>query len=178
MHICFLNMPIEYYSPICGGAIATCIMEQAKLLIARGHKVSVLTRTEKGETYAVGEVIPIQVKERMFNEIWTGPNRLFRVAQLFHKPLKKLNDYYGVARKAIYVDTMPAGEIPAYDKDIPEFASVKIAMKGAPPQVETDIQRVLAPTFDLSKTERVRYSDVQIVRYPAFDSLESLVRVI
>lgn len=118
---------------------------------------------------ASSEEYPPQVRERIFSEIWQGPNRLFRVAQLFHKPLKRLNDYYGVARKAIYVDPIPAGEIPAYDKDIQEFASVKIAMKGAPPQVETDIKRVLFPTWDLSITERVRYSDIQIVRYPAFD---------
>lgn len=58
---------------------------------------------------ASSEEYPIQVKERMFREIWQGPNRLFRVAQMFHKPLKKLNDYFGVARKAIFVDTMPAG---------------------------------------------------------------------
>ena len=54
-------------------------------------------------------------------------------------------------------------------KDIQEFASVKIAMKGAPPQVEPNILRVQFPTWDLAITERVRYSDIQIVRYPAFD---------
>ena len=42
-------------------------------------------------------------------------------------------------------------------------------MRAAPPQVEADIKRVQFPTWDLSVTERVRYSDIQIVRYPAFD---------
>ncbi len=64
MHFAFVNMPIEYYSPISGGAIATVILNNARELIARGHKVSVLTVVNADETYAVGEVIPIKVKTR------------------------------------------------------------------------------------------------------------------
>ena len=32
MHVCFLNMPIEYYSPVSGGAVATILMETAREL--------------------------------------------------------------------------------------------------------------------------------------------------
>lgn len=64
MHICYLNMPIEYYSPTTCGAISTIIMEQARRLIAHGHKVSILTIISKGEAYDVGDVIPIRAKTR------------------------------------------------------------------------------------------------------------------
>jgi len=64
MHFCFVNMPIEYYSPISGGAIATVIMQTSRELIARGHRVSVLTPVNGDETYAVGEVFPLETKSR------------------------------------------------------------------------------------------------------------------
>jgi glycosyltransferase involved in cell wall biosynthesis len=64
MNFCFINMPIEYYSPVSGGAISTIIMSTARELLGRGHKVSVLTMVGADETYNVGEVIPIQVKKR------------------------------------------------------------------------------------------------------------------
>ncbi|MEI8194434.1 MAG: glycosyltransferase family 4 protein [Phycisphaerae bacterium] len=64
MHICILNMPQEYYSPVCGGAVSTVIMETARELIARGHQVSVLTITNDDPVYEVGEVVPVAARTR------------------------------------------------------------------------------------------------------------------
>ncbi len=64
MHVCFLNMPIEYYSPVSGGAVATIIMQTAKELLARGHKVTVLTPTNGDPIYPVGEIVPLDAKQR------------------------------------------------------------------------------------------------------------------
>ncbi len=64
MHVCFLNMPIEYYSPVSGGAIATIIKETAKELLARGHKVTVLTPTNGDPIYPIGEVVPLDTRLR------------------------------------------------------------------------------------------------------------------
>ena len=64
MHICFLNMPIEYYSPISGGAVATVIMEYSRELLARGHDVTILTPVDEHESYGVGTVIPIRAANR------------------------------------------------------------------------------------------------------------------
>ena len=64
MHFCFLNLPIEYYSPICGGAISTIIMESTRVLLARGHDVSVLTIVNDKPTYEIGDVIPLKVSCR------------------------------------------------------------------------------------------------------------------
>jgi glycosyltransferase involved in cell wall biosynthesis len=64
MHICFVNMPIEFYSPVSGGAIATVIMQCSRELLARGHQVSVLTRVNDDERYDFGEVTPIEGRDR------------------------------------------------------------------------------------------------------------------
>ena len=63
-HVCLINMPIEYYSPVSGGAISTVIMYTGRELIARAHKVSVLTVVNGDETYDVGELVEVEVKKR------------------------------------------------------------------------------------------------------------------
>jgi len=64
MHIVFVNLIIEYYSPQNGGAISTWMMQQARRLEERGHRVSILTRTGDSPVYDVGEVVPIDIRER------------------------------------------------------------------------------------------------------------------
>ena len=53
-------MPIEFYSPVSGGAIATVIMQTARSLIASGHHVSVLTTLDGNPTYPFGNIVPIE----------------------------------------------------------------------------------------------------------------------
>ena len=64
MHICFVNMPAEYYSPVSGGAISTVIMNNARILIDRGHRVTVLTIVNDDLRYDIGEILPVEAKTR------------------------------------------------------------------------------------------------------------------
>ena len=64
MHICFLNPPGEYYSPQSGGAIATIIMEMARKLLSRGHRVSIVTSVNGDDIYSIGEILPIAIPTR------------------------------------------------------------------------------------------------------------------
>ncbi len=60
MRICFPLPPIERYSPVSGGAIATCVMQVARGLIERGHEVTVLADNHGDEPYRVGRFMPIR----------------------------------------------------------------------------------------------------------------------
>ncbi len=64
MHFCFVNMPIEYYSPVSGGAISTIIMQVSKELINLGHEVTVLTKKNSAETYNICEVVEIHAPDK------------------------------------------------------------------------------------------------------------------
>jgi glycosyltransferase involved in cell wall biosynthesis len=59
MKICFVNMPVEYYSPVAGGAISTIIAELAAALEATGHRVHVLTYTDRHMVHTAGRVIDL-----------------------------------------------------------------------------------------------------------------------
>lgn len=56
-------MPIEYYSPISGGAVSTVIMQRAKHLIKNGHQVSILSVTNNDPLYPVGNVVPLPLPQ-------------------------------------------------------------------------------------------------------------------
>ncbi|MEM1207968.1 MAG: glycosyltransferase family 4 protein [Planctomycetota bacterium] len=64
MHVCFLNFVIEQYSPQTGGAISTVVMQQARELIDRGHRVTVLSPLNGAPAYDIGDVLPVETASR------------------------------------------------------------------------------------------------------------------
>ena len=100
MHICFLNMSIEYYSPQTGGAIATTYMNQAKLLLARGHRVTILTRMSDAPLYDVGEIIAVDVRER--HELSLAQRLISRVRRnVYQRDISFYEYYLGSFQKAL-----------------------------------------------------------------------------
>lgn len=49
-------LPIEFYSPVSGGAIATVTMHVAKELVGQGHTVEIITPADGQPSYPVGNV--------------------------------------------------------------------------------------------------------------------------
>lgn len=60
LHLCYVLPPVERYSPQIGGAIATFTMQQARRLLARGHKISVVAPHESEAVYDVGDFYPLR----------------------------------------------------------------------------------------------------------------------
>ena len=76
-------MPIEYYSPVSGGAIATIIMQTTRELIAKGHQVTVLTPMNGDPVYHVGRVVPLVTKSR--DDLSFIRRRLSGLRQRWHR---------------------------------------------------------------------------------------------
>ena len=114
---------------------------------------------------------------RYFDAVFYGPNGLQKVAMAMQEPLKILLDYHGIGRKLLKVDVIPQGEIPVYDKDIAEFAAVKVANLGEPPVVETSVRRIAIPTLNLMRQAKVSYEDIEVRRYPVFDRAKERVAI-
>ncbi len=64
MRIVHVNYPNEYYSPFDGGAVGRVIKEQAAVLQALGHNVTVLTVPSPAGDYDTGEVVPVEIGRR------------------------------------------------------------------------------------------------------------------
>ncbi len=56
VRFCFVMLPIEYFSPVSGGAIATVTVHVARELEALGHEVFVLAPEDSQPVYSVGKV--------------------------------------------------------------------------------------------------------------------------
>lgn len=56
MHICFVNLADEYYSPVSGGALSTIVAASARELETRGHDVTIVSATS-GPTHPWGRVM-------------------------------------------------------------------------------------------------------------------------
>lgn len=113
--------------------------------------------------------VPSHVAEMAWTDLLQRPNGLRKVAFIMQTPLKNRLDYVSVGRKLLLTDELPAGEIPVYDLDIPEFGAVKIAARGQAPIVETNVKRVEFPTFPISVNETVKWEEISVRRYPVFD---------
>ena len=95
MHYCFLNMAIEFYSPVSGGAISTIISHVARELLRGGHRVTVITRVNGDPIHPVGEVVPLDFDGRAVR------GRLRRAVALLHQKWQgwELTEY-GAYRRA------------------------------------------------------------------------------
>jgi len=93
-------------------------------------------------------------------------------------PLKNRLDYVSVARnKILLVDEIPQGEFPIYDLDIPEFGAVVVAARGEPAHFMANIKRIQFPTFPISIDHELKWEEIQIRRYPAFDRAKERVAI-
>lgn len=116
MHIAYVNLIIEYYSPFSGGALSTCAMQQAKNLISLGHEVSILTPVDGNPTYEIGNVIRVDTRQRhelsltarLLNKLrmrwqhWDWPYYNYYAASV-RKELKKLSPDYAICFNDLHI---------------------------------------------------------------------------
>lgn len=129
-----------------------------------------LVRTASNKAVTASEQQAINAKrEQTFNMYFNSPDGLKRIAFAMTAPLKTRLDYVGIGRKLLMVDTIPAGEIPFYDLDMPEFGAVKIAARGQAPVFEQAIKRITIPTFEVTVNEVIKKMELSVRRYDVFN---------
>lgn len=129
-----------------------------------------LVRKASANVVTASEQEAINAKrEQTFNMYWNSPEGVKRIAFAMSGPLKTRLDYVGIGRKLLMVDTIPAGEIPFYDLDMPEFGAVKIAARGQAPVFEQAIKRITVPTFEVTVNEVIKKMELSVRRYDVFN---------
>jgi hypothetical protein len=129
-----------------------------------------LVRKASANVVTASEQEAINAKrEQTFNMYWNSHEGVKRIAFAMSGPLKTRLDYVGIGRKLLMVDTIPAGEIPFYDLDMPEFGAVKIAARGQAPVFEQAIKRITVPTFEVTVNEVIKKMELSVRRYDVFN---------
>ena len=123
----------------------------------------------KASVNSAAAPVSMEAKEQKFNMYWNAPGGYQRIAFALAGPLKTRLDYVGVGRKLLMVDTIPTGDIPVYDMDMPEFGAVKMAARGQAPVFEQGIKRIGIPTFEVTVNEVIKKQELAVRKYPVFD---------
>lgn len=94
-----------------------------------------------------------------------------RIAASMIQPLRKRRDYTSVGRKAFYVEQLPDGALPIYDKDA-DVAAYVIGEEGENIISVVKPKRVLIPLFEIAANPQVALTEIRARR---FDLIERSV---
>lgn len=90
------------------------------------------------------------------------------LAQAMVEPIRRALEYQAVGRKLLMVDELPQGALARYEKDVRATASV-ISRRGAVPDMITEGEEILVPTFEIATNPTIRISEVKARRFYIVD---------
>ena len=87
-----------------------------------------------------------------------------RLAASMIQPLRRRRDYTSVGRKAFYVEMLPDGALPIYDKD-PTITAYVVGEEGENIVAVAKPKRVLFPLFEIASNPEIQLTDIKQRRY-------------
>jgi len=109
------------------------------------------------------QVDPQRAHEIIAKNIVTAEGRR-RIATSMIQPLRRRRDYSSVGRKAFYVEQLPDGALPIYDKD-PEITAYTVAEEGENLIATMKPKRVLFPLFELASNPEIALTEIRQRRF-------------
>lgn len=94
-----------------------------------------------------------------------------KIAASMIQPLRKRRDYQSVGRKAFYVEQLPDGALPIYDKDA-DVAAYVVSEEGDNIISVVKPKRVMFPLFEISANPEIPLTEIKARR---FDLIERSV---
>ena len=94
-----------------------------------------------------------------------------RLASSMIQPLRRRRDYTSVGRKAFYVESLPDGALPVYDKD-PTITAYVIGEEGENIVAVAKPKRVMFPLFEIASNPEIQLTEIKQRR---FDLIERSV---
>lgn len=87
-----------------------------------------------------------------------------KLAASMIQPLRRRRDYSSVGRKAFYVEQLPDGALPIYDKD-PEITAYVVAEEGENLVAASKPKRVLFPLFEIASNPEIPLTEIKQRRF-------------
>jgi hypothetical protein len=109
-----------------------------------------------------------QKKEMVIAQAMDTPEGRVALAQAMVEPIRRALEYQAVGRKLLMVDELPQGAYARYEKDVRSVASV-ISRRGAVPDMITEGEEILVPTFEIAVNPTIRISEVKARRFYIVD---------
>jgi hypothetical protein len=103
-------------------------------------------------------------RELLIAKALETPEGRVGLAQAMVEPIRRALEYQAVGRKLLMVDMLPQGAYARYEKDVRAVAHV-LSRRGGVPQMITEGEEVLVPTFEIAAHPTVRLSEVNARRF-------------
>jgi hypothetical protein len=107
-------------------------------------------------------------REALIAQALDTPEGRVALAQAMVEPIRRALEYQAVGRKLLMVDELPQGAYARYEKDVRATANV-ISRRGAVPDMITEGEEVLVPTFEIATNPTIRLSEVKARRFYIVD---------
>lgn len=105
-----------------------------------------------------------QLKQEVLSKyIKTAAGRA-RLASSMISPLRRRRDYASVGRKAFYVEQLPDGALPIYDKD-PNITAYVVAEEGQNIISVAKSKRVMFPLFEVASNPEIQITQIKERRF-------------
>jgi len=107
-------------------------------------------------------------REALIAQALDTPEGRVALAQAMVEPIRRALEYQAVGRKLLMVDELPQGAYARYEKDVRATAAV-ISRRGAVPDMITEGEEILVPTFEIATNPTIRLSEVKARRFYIVD---------
>lgn len=112
--------------------------------------------------------ISVEQKHNIIGKLITTGNGRQRLAASMISPLRQRRDYTSCGRKAFYVEQLPDGAMPVYDKD-PEVTAYMVAEQGENILSVAKSQRIHVPLFEVASNPQIPLTEIRQRRFDLVD---------
>ena len=88
-----------------------------------------------------------------------------KIAASIQEPLRKLRDYVSVGRRALWIDELPDGALPIYDRDVATPAFVVGDEGDSIQALPVEGARIMVPLFELASYPKIPFAHVKERRF-------------
>lgn len=113
------------------------------------------------------------VRDKLVGQYIESAQGRVKLAASMTQPLRLRRDYQSVARKAFFVDQLPDGALPIYDKD-PDVAAFVVAEDGEAIQSYIKPRRIIVPLFEIASNPEVALTQIRERRYDVIERMQKL----
>lgn len=110
----------------------------------------------------------VETKHQIIGKLITTGNGRQRLAASMISPLRQRRDYTSCGRKAFYVEQLPDGAMPVYDKD-PNVVAYMVAEQGENILSVAKSQRIHVPLFELASNPQIPLTEIRQRRFDLVD---------
>lgn len=119
--------------------------------------------------------LSVNAKAKLISEYIATSSGRAKLAASMTQPLRLRRDYLAVGRRTFFVEQLPQGALPIYDKD-PDITAYVVGEEGESIVAMAKSRRVLIPLFEIASNPEIALTQIQERRFDVIERSQELGR--